>query len=58
MKAIAIIKRCDNDKNIGEIHFKETDQGVHIYGVITNLTNGFHGIHIHKSGYKNKDSGS
>lgn len=49
-KAIAVVKSIANDAIKGNVTFTQTRTGVLISGIITGLSKGHHGFHIHEKG--------
>jgi len=48
--AVAVLEPASDGKVRGTIHFRKRPSGVHVQGMITGLTAGAHGFHVHEYG--------
>ena len=51
-KAVAVVRRCNNDKRVGTITLEQSDDILHIHVSLKlrNFRDGKHGFHLHKCG--------
>ena len=51
-KAVAVVRRCNNEKRVGTITLEQSDDILHIHVTfkLRNFRDGKHGFHLHKCG--------